>query len=186
MPSVQPKQESHAGTGYSIVFDLKQSMPIQLKPSKPIPDFDRDVLVPLHAAQKKAADDAAAAAKAKADADAAAAAAQAAAQQAIQVTPVQSVPTVAVGGSCAEWMAAAGVSDPGIASILISHESGCNPNAVNPSSGACGIGQALPCSKMGCAMGDGYCQMRWTNQYVLGRYGSWNAAWSFWQAHSWY
>lgn len=32
------------------------------------------------------------------------------------------------------------------------HESGNRPNAVNASSGACGLGQALPCSKMPCLL----------------------------------
>ena len=49
---------------------------------------------------------------------------------------------VAVTGSCGEWMAAAGVTDPANAYTLIMRESGCNPNALNRSSGACGIPQA--------------------------------------------
>jgi uncharacterized protein YabE (DUF348 family) len=90
------------------------------------------------------------------------------------------------GGTCGEWMAAAGISDTGSASALIARESGCNPYAVNKSSGACGVGQALPCSKTGCSMGDGACQMIWMNQYVIGRYGSWSAALGHSYANGWY
>lgn len=80
------------------------------------------------------------------------------------------------GGTCSEWLIAAGVNDINSASELIRRESNCNPYSVNPSSGACGVGQALPCSKTGCDMGDGACQTIWMNKYVLGRYGSWAAA----------
>ncbi len=90
------------------------------------------------------------------------------------------------GGTCSEWISAAGISDAGSASELIRRESGCNPYSVNASSGACGVGQALPCGKTGCLMGDGACQTLWMNQYVLGRYGSWSAALSHSYANGWY
>lgn len=90
------------------------------------------------------------------------------------------------GGTCADWIAGAGITDVGTASELIRRESGCNPNAVNPSSGACGVGQALPCSKTGCQMGDGACQTIWMNSYVLGRYGSWSAALAHHNQVGWY
>lgn len=94
--------------------------------------------------------------------------------------------TVAVNGSCAEWLAAAGVTDLTNAMILIGRESGCNPNAVNKSSGACGVGQELPCGKSGCSLGDGACQVRWMNGYVLGRYGSWANAVAHSTSVGWY
>jgi len=90
------------------------------------------------------------------------------------------------GGSCSEWMAAAGITDVANATYLIGKESGCNPYSVNRSSGACGVGQALPCSKTGCEMGDGACQTRWMNSYVLGRYGSWQAAADHHRNYGWY
>ena len=90
------------------------------------------------------------------------------------------------GGSCGEWMAAAGITDMANASYLINAESRCNPNAVNRSSGACGVGQALPCSKTGCQMGDGACQTAWMNRYVIGRYGSWAAAADHHRRLGWY
>lgn len=89
-------------------------------------------------------------------------------------------------GSCYQWMANAGITDIGSASQLIDRESHCNPYSVNSSSGACGVGQALPCSKTGCEMGDGACQMIWANQYVIGRYGSWAAALQYSYLHGWY
>lgn len=91
-----------------------------------------------------------------------------------------------LGGSCGEWIAGAGITDLANASYLIQKESGCNPYAVNKSSGACGVGQALPCSKTGCAMGDGQCQTIWMNSYVMGRYGSWEAAANHHRNYGWY
>lgn len=91
-----------------------------------------------------------------------------------------SVPT----GSCQDWMVAAGVTDMANAYTLIMRESGCNPNAVNKSSGACGIPQALPCSKLG--TNDPVEQIKWMQNYVNRRYGGWAGAVSFWNAHHWY
>lgn len=89
-------------------------------------------------------------------------------------------------GSCAEWIAAAGIADVANANELIRRESGCNPLAVNSSSGACGIAQELPCGKSGCSITDGACQIRWMNSYVVGRYGSWANAVAFHNANNWY
>jgi hypothetical protein len=73
---------------------------------------------------------------------------------------------------------------------LWTKESSWNPDAVNPSSGACGIPQALPCEKMSKA-GDDYrtnpeTQIRWGLEYIGSRYGSPSAAWAFWQRMNWY
>jgi hypothetical protein len=61
------------------------------------------------------------------------------------------------------------------------HESGNNPQAINADSGACGIGQALPCSKLPCSLTDYACQDQWFSQYAIDRYGSWSGAMAFWQ-----
>jgi len=90
------------------------------------------------------------------------------------------------GGTCSDWMINAGITDLGSASELIRRESNCNPYSVNGSSGACGVGQALPCGKTGCDMGDGACQTIWMNQYVIGRYGSWVAALQHSYQYGWY
>jgi hypothetical protein len=73
---------------------------------------------------------------------------------------------------------------------LWAHESGWNPYAQNPSSGAYGIPQALPGSKMGSAGGDWQSnpatQIRWGLSYIQGNYGSPCGAWSHEQADGWY
>lgn len=95
---------------------------------------------------------------------------------------------VTTSGSCADWMAAAGIPDMYSTHKLIINESGCNPNAVNPDSGACGIPQALPCSKIAHCGVEPVCQLRWMDQYVKGRYGSWDGALAAWNARypHWY
>lgn len=92
------------------------------------------------------------------------------------------------GGSKEEWMTAAGIaqSDWGYVDYIVTRESGWNPNATNPSSGACGLVQALPCSKV---PGGGYnpvANLQWANGYAVGRYGSWASAYSFWTANHWW
>ncbi|QHF24218.1 hypothetical protein GTU73_09475 [Rathayibacter sp. VKM Ac-2804] len=64
--------------------------------------------------------------------------------------------------------------------FVYQHESGNRPDAINPRSGACGIGQALPCSKLPCALSDYACQDEWFTSYMRERYGSWVAAAAYW------
>ncbi len=69
-------------------------------------------------------------------------------------------------------------------------ESGWNHRASNPSSGAYGIPQALPGSKMG-AFGSDWrtnpaTQIKWGLHYIDGRYGSPCSAWSTAQSKGWY
>lgn len=91
-----------------------------------------------------------------------------------------------VDDTCAGWMQAAGITDTTNAARLLNWESHCNPYAVNPTSGACGLAQELPCGKSGCNLGDGACEMKWFAGYVIGRYGSMAAAVSFHLAMGWY
>jgi hypothetical protein len=70
------------------------------------------------------------------------------------------------------------------------HESGWNPSAENPGSGAYGIPQSLPASKMASA-GPGWrtnaaTQIRWGLSYIDGLYGSPCEAWSHEEADGWY
>lgn len=69
-------------------------------------------------------------------------------------------------------------------------ESGWRWNATNPSSGAYGIPQALPGSKMASAGSDWRTnprtQIKWGLGYIKSRYGSPSKAWAFWQANGWY
>lgn len=73
-----------------------------------------------------------------------------------------------------------------LATELISRESSLNPQAINPTSGACGLGQALPCSKMKCELTDITCQLNWVRSYVSGRYGSLQAAINHHNMTGWY
>jgi hypothetical protein len=75
-------------------------------------------------------------------------------------------------------------------SNIVDHESDWNYRAVNPSSGAYGLFQALPGSKMASAGADWQTnpatQIKWGLNYMNERYGSPCGAWSFWQANHWY
>lgn len=91
-----------------------------------------------------------------------------------------------VSGDCHSWMDAAGITNQTTAYQLIMKESGCNPNAVNPFSGACGIGQQLPCGKWPHTWNDPIGGMKDMQNYVMSRYGSWSAALAFHLANNWY
>ncbi|MBT2493418.1 transglycosylase SLT domain-containing protein [Streptomyces sp. ISL-96] len=73
---------------------------------------------------------------------------------------------------------------------IVEHESGWNPQASNASSGAYGLVQALPASKMSSAGADWKTnpatQIEWGLDYMNERYGSPCDAWSFWQSNGWY
>lgn len=68
-------------------------------------------------------------------------------------------------------------------------EAGWNSHAVNPSSGACGLPQALPCSKLpngvGTPIGG---QLTWMLDYIARNYGSPAKAYAAWLSRSphWY
>lgn len=74
--------------------------------------------------------------------------------------------------------------------LLWYRESSWNLNAVNKRSGACGIPQSLPCSKMKSAGADyrtNYkTQIRWGLNYIKAMYGSPANAWGHSQKHHWY
>lgn len=59
---------------------------------------------------------------------------------------------------------------------LVMKESGYNINAVNTSSGACGIAQAHPCSKISSIRGDYKLEIEWMIGYVQRRYKTPSAA----------
>lgn len=65
---------------------------------------------------------------------------------------------------------------------LWSHESGWDPYAKNPSSGACGIPQFLPCRDWG----DPQAQILDGLAYISGRYGTPSVALSHWSSYGWY
>ncbi|MFC6355263.1 aggregation-promoting factor C-terminal-like domain-containing protein [Luethyella okanaganae] len=122
-----------------------------------------------------------------------------------------SVSTAAGSGSLSGWAPPAVAPDPGSAQAyafgavvsrgwgttefdclvsLWSKESGWRVNAYNASSGAYGIPQALPGSKMATAGADwetsAATQIEWGLGYVSGRYGTPCGAWAHSQDAGWY
>ncbi|MCQ0022544.1 lytic transglycosylase domain-containing protein [Streptomyces somaliensis DSM 40738] len=75
-------------------------------------------------------------------------------------------------------------------SEIVERESGWDHTATNASSGAYGLVQALPASKMASAGPDWKTnpatQIEWGLDYMNDRYGSPCGAWWFWQANHWY
>jgi hypothetical protein len=73
---------------------------------------------------------------------------------------------------------------------IVMAESGWDATAENPSSGAYGIPQALPGSKMASAgqdwKTDPKTQIKWMLEYIRSRYGTPQAAWQFHEANGWY
>lgn len=90
-----------------------------------------------------------------------------------------------VGWTMEEWTAL---------DALWNRESGWNNRAQNPSSGAYGIPQALPYSKMpnkawpesAGGQSDPQTQIQWGIEYIQGRYGSPSHAWAHEQQNGWY
>lgn len=70
---------------------------------------------------------------------------------------------------------------------LWNRESGWNPKSQS-ASGACGIPQALPCSKIAAAYGSNTWQnqVKWGLRYIEGKYGSPSKAWATFQSQGWY
>jgi uncharacterized protein YabE (DUF348 family) len=88
-------------------------------------------------------------------------------------------------------MRAAGIasSDYGYVDFIISHEGGWDGTTKynRGGSGAYGICQALPGSKMASAGADWatnpVTQLRWCSSYAHSKYGGWYGAYSYWQSH---
>ncbi len=78
----------------------------------------------------------------------------------------------------------------GYVDALWNRESHWNPNAHNASSGAHGIPQAMPGSKMASAGADWrtnpVTQIKWGLNYIKSRYGSPRGAWAHSQSYGWY
>ncbi len=114
----------------------------------------------------------------------------------------RTTPSVAVPTSCAQYtgnqgigcalllQAGFGLDQMSCLVNIWNKESGWKTTDKNPSSGAYGIPQALPASKMA-PYGADYLtnpvpQIKWGLDYIKGRYKSPCGAWSFWQSHNWY
>jgi resuscitation-promoting factor RpfB len=112
-------------------------------------------------------------------------------QQAVIQNPIPQVEavgsTIAINGDKTAVMAQAGIAsgDYAYANFIISHESGWRVSAANPS-GAYGLCQALPGSKMATAGADwqtsAITQLKWCSGYAR-HYGGWGGAYNFWLAH---
>jgi uncharacterized protein YabE (DUF348 family) len=95
--------------------------------------------------------------------------------------------TIAINGDKTAVMAQAGISpgDYAYANFIVSHESGWRVTAANPS-GAYGLCQALPGSKMATAGSDWQTspitQLRWCSGYAS-KFGGWGGAYNYWLAH---
>jgi hypothetical protein len=132
------------------------------------------------------------------------AAAQAAAARAVEqqaqlqeTQPSQATPAPAVPSGSAQQIAMGMLASYGWSSSQFSclkslwnEESGWNVYATNPSSGAYGIPQALPGSKMASAgpdwQTDAATQIRWGLTYIKSLYGSPCGAWAHEEADGWY
>lgn len=144
----------------------------------PEPTWDEFIAAQLEARDEQIA------AKAQADAAAAEAARKAEMERLAAYAPP--APTAQPSGDCNSWMVAAGISDMANAYTLIMRESGCNPNAVNRSSGACGMGQQLPCGKWPHVWNEPVGALVDMQNYVYGRYGTWANALAHSYSHNWY
>jgi resuscitation-promoting factor RpfB len=98
---------------------------------------------------------------------------------------------ISVSADKASLMAAAGISpsDYVYVDFIISKESGWRPGALNSGSGAYGLCQSLPASKMASAGADyltnPVTQLRWCSGYTS-RYGGWQGSYNAWLAQGWW
>ncbi|GHH21694.1 transglycosylase SLT domain-containing protein [Streptomyces rubradiris] len=141
------------------------------------------------AAEEKAAEEAKAAKEAKERLEAKAAASRGGTDVRDSSSfPVQGSYSVAQIQAMARQMVAGGQFQ--CFSNIVDHESSWNYQAVNASSGAYGLFQALPAGKYASAGADWRTnpatQIKWGINYMNERYGSPCQAWSFWQANHWY
>ena len=139
-------------------------------------------------AERKAAEEAAAKAAAEKKAAEEAAAAEAQAQAASSGTKSFSDARSAFEQIVADY--GIGASEKAMWEYIINRESGFNHYATNASSGAYGLPQSLPGSKMASAGADWqtnpYTQLKWMYGYMTSRYGSIAGAYNFWRANHWY
>lgn len=97
------------------------------------------------------------------------------------------------GGVKTDWLRSSGIaeSDWGYVDYIITKESGWNPNALNSSSGACGLAQALPCSKVPGNPLNPIDNLRWANAYAntcvsYRMYCGWQGAYNYWTENNWW
>lgn len=100
--------------------------------------------------------------------------------------PPPQLNTAGLADGCVNWIEQSNLVPNDTILTLIRRESNCRPDAINSSSGACGIAQSLPCEKMNCSLSDPVCQIKWMNNYIIDRYGSWDEALAFHYSNNWY
>lgn len=81
-------------------------------------------------------------------------------------------------------------TDYAAADYIISHESSWRLTATEPNSGAYGLCQSLPASKMETAGADWLnnpvTQLKWCSSYATSRYGGWWQAYDHWVNYRWW
>jgi len=120
-------------------------------------------------------------------------------QEVVTAQPQKQVQTkgtksTVVTGDRTAWMAAAGISESDYMYVdyIVSHEGGWNGTTKwnHGGSGAYGLCQALPASKMASAgadyMTNPVTQLKWCTGYAVGRYGSWYGAYNAWLRQNWW
>jgi hypothetical protein len=107
--------------------------------------------------------------------------------------PVPATPPVAIPQDKTELMRLAGIpqTDWTYVDSIITRESGWQHLVWNGTgSGAYGLCQSLPATKMASAgadyMTNPVTQLKWCHSYALGRYGSWLEAYNFWNVNHWW
>jgi hypothetical protein len=202
-------EDAAAGSLLTVTGQTLQMKAVeQSTASQPLQAYQiRDLAAELAAAHWKAAQEQAAkkAAAARAIADASQSAAPSSAQPAAQLAaqptagaqPTQAATAPPAASGSPQQIAEAMLASFGWSSSQFScldplwaHESGWSVTAYNPGSGAYGIPQAVPGSKMASAGPDwqtnAATQIRWGLEYIKGTYGSPCAAWGHEQATGWY
>jgi hypothetical protein len=108
-------------------------------------------------------------------------------------TPAPKPQLQAITGGPQKWLSKSNIpaSDHSYADAIISRESGWRHTIWNTTgSGAYGLCQSLPASKMASAgsdyMTNPVTQLNWCHSYAQARYGGWVAAYSFWQTNHWW
>jgi hypothetical protein len=101
---------------------------------------------------------------------------------------IESPVTSQIKGSKEEWLKSSGIPESQWKTVdhLIQKESGWNPQAVNKHSGACGLGQQLPCGKWPNKWNDPVGALQDSHVYVTARYGSWDNALAHHKRKNWY
>ncbi|MCX4857311.1 lytic transglycosylase domain-containing protein [Streptomyces canus] len=197
--TAQPNDAEATATGTTLLADIPAGEQAQVQTASLTQQADTQAIA-ADASAKKVAEESARKAAAKSAIEKKEAAEKAAqeakeraeakekASRSSSSFPVQSSYTIAQIQSMAASMVPSGQFQ--CFSNIVDHESSWNYRAVNASSGAYGLFQALPGSKMSSVGSDWQTnpatQIKWGLNYMDSRYGSPCEAWSFWQANNWY